>query len=286
MRCSERHINKLRRELGKRGNSHLLTAVDSAQKMMTVHSVSSFYTKRVHEKSQLAQNERRYSMKSKKTIVRDHRSKKSAASKIFFQDFFSGSLDSSYHQFPEASSDRYTIVDGYLKITAPMGQDLWGGVPLKRGAPLLLHAAPGGDYEVESNVESQKPANVIPRINTQVGLFIFEDVENWLFFGFTFHSSQAGALPQGHGLIVTSTRNDSSRIVHYEDYGPPLNGTLKIVKSGTLWRFYVKAGNSWIPFGVSLNAPLGNHEAGMGAKSFKWGGSAAFAYFDYFIIRN
>ncbi len=196
-----------------------------------------------------------------------------------------GYLRCSYRWFDEGKSDSYEIKDGHLKISVSRGEDLWGGVPLKRGAPLMLHPAPAGNYVVESLVDSEWSPGSYPRINTQVGLFVFEDVENWLFFGFTFHRSQAGTLSDGNGLIITSTIGDSSRIEHYEDFGPPLIGTLKIEKSGNLWRFYVKAGSSWNQVGPSVQVSLGNHEVGMGAKSFKSGGTAVRGHFDNFCVR-
>lgn len=203
-----------------------------------------------------------------------------------FVDPFSGNLDPGYRFFDEGRSDSYLISGGQLSITASRREDLWGGVPIKRGAPLMLRPAPAEDYEVECYVDSEWSPGAYPRINTQVGLFVFEDVENWLFFGFTFHRSQGGTLSDGNGLIITSTIGDASRIVHYEDFGPPLIGTLKIEKSGNSWRFYVKAGSSWNQFGPPLRAALGNHEVGMGAKSFKSGGTAVRGHFDNFIIRN
>jgi len=210
----------------------------------------------------------------------------------YFSDPFSGTLDPSYRKFDENRIDNYEIVGGQLRITASRGEDLWGGTPLKRGAPLLLHAVPGGDYEVESLVAAGQPGTTA-RINTQVGLFVFKNVENWLFFGFTFHKSQAGTLPEGYGLIVTSTIGDASRIESYEEIPPgpvtapsALVGTLKIRKSGNSWRFYVKSGSAWNQVGPPVGASLGNHEVGMGAKSFQSGGTAAFGYFDNFVIRN
>jgi hypothetical protein len=212
------------------------------------------------------------------------------ADSTFFSDSFSGNLDPTYRKFDERNTDEYEVVSGRLRITASRGEDLWGGSPLKRGAPLLLHTTPAGEYSVESFVEFFDPNNPaeanIPRYNTQAGLFVFEDVENWLFFGFTFHRSQGGTLPDGNGLIITSTIGDASNIEHYENFGPPLIGTLKIEKSGNFWRFYIKAGSSWNQVGSPAQAPFGNHEVGMGAKSFQTGGTVGRGYFDNFIIRN
>lgn len=194
-----------------------------------------------------------------------------------------GYLRDSYRWFDEGRADTYQISGGQLQITAGMGQDLWG--ELKRGAPLMLHPAPEGNYAVESFVDSEWSPGSYPRTNTQVGLFVFENVENWLFFGFTFHRSQGGTLPDGNGLIITSTIGNSSRVVYYEDFGPPLIGTLKIEKSGNLWRFYVKSGSSWNQVGPPVQASFGCHEVGMGVKSFKSGGTAVRGHFDNFCIR-
>lgn len=205
---------------------------------------------------------------------------------VTFRDPFEHSPLSGYRFFDEDRTDSYEVSGGRLRVTASRGQDLWGGLPVKRGAPILLRPAPTGDYEVECLVDSQWSPGAYPRINTQVGLFVFEDVENWLFFGFTFHSSQAGTLASGNGLIITSTINDSSSILHYQDFGPPLVGALKIEKSGNAWRFYVNAGGSWQQVGPTYVTSLGNHEVGMGAKSFQSGGTAVRGHFDNFTIRN
>jgi len=202
------------------------------------------------------------------------------------QDYFSrdGYLNTDWRWFDDGKEDSYEVKDGYLTIMVSQGEDLWGGIPLKRGAPLMLRTAPAGNYTVESHVNSywSRDPRDYPRINTQVGLFVFEDVENWLFFGFTFHRTQAGKLPDGNGLIITSTIGDASKIEHYEDFGPPLIGTLKIEKSEDSWRFYVKSGESWTRIGSPVEAHFGQHEVGMGAKSFQSGGTAVRGHFDYF----
>lgn len=202
-----------------------------------------------------------------------------------FSDYFNtnGVFHPDWEQFPDPGPDSYEISNGWLTITASRGQDLWGGIPLKRGAPLLLRTAPTGNYALESHVNSywSRDPGDYPRINTQVGLFVFEDVENWLFFGFTYHRSQAGEEPDGNGLIITSTIGDVSTIEHYEDFGPPLIGTLKIEKSGNSWLFYVKPDSSWNQIGSTVQADFGEHKVGMGAKSFQSGGTAVRGHFDY-----
>jgi len=209
----------------------------------------------------------------------------------FFSDHFSGSLDPNYHKFDERNTDQYETVSGRLRITTHPGEDLWGGSPIKRGAPLLLHTTPSGDYSAESFVELFDPntpgESNVARWNTQAGLFVFKDVKNWLFFGFTFHTNQGGTLPNGNGLIVTSTIGDVSKIEHYGAFsGPPLSRTIKINKSGNSWRFYVKSGSSWNQVGSTVSASFGTHEVGMGVKSFQSGGVTGRGYFDNFIIRN
>jgi len=202
----------------------------------------------------------------------------------YFSDSFSGALDPSYRIFDQNRIDNYDVVGGNLVITANAFEDLWGGEPLKRGAPLLLHDVPERDYEVECFVASG-PDGTPARPNTQVGLFVFNDVENWLFFGFTFHRGIAGPLPDGTGLIITSTIGDASIIVHYEDF-ETLAGVLLIRKSGNSWQFFINTGRAWRQVGPAVEASLGTHEVGMGSKSFQSGGTSVSGYFDNFIIRN
>ena len=205
--------------------------------------------------------------------------------KIFFSDNFSNNvLHFGYREFPEGYPERYGIESGWLAILAPMGQDLWGGVPLKMGAPLLLHTAPTGNYGVECTVDAMWNG-VAQRINTQVGLFVFEDVKNWLFFGFSHHSSQQGAGPQGGGLMITETIGDISKIRHLEDFPPMISARLGIERAGNYWRFYIKE-ESWRQLGPDIFGPFGSHEVGMGVKSFQDSGSPQMGYFDNFIIRT
>jgi hypothetical protein len=210
-----------------------------------------------------------------------------------FSDDFTkdGYLAPGWRFFDEDSPDSYEISDGRLKITANHGQDLWGGVPLKRGAPLMLRPVPLGDYEVECVVDARWGGGVVigdfQRHNTQVGLFVFQDSVNWLFFGFTHHSGQEGDLPEGDGLIVTLTRGDESRIEYYQDLAED-HATLKIVRSGDLWRFHYKAYGSWyeIAHQPGVYAHFGSHEVGIGVKSFQSGGIIQHGYFDDFKIER
>jgi len=203
---------------------------------------------------------------------------------IFDHFSIDGFLDPSYRWFDDPPPDSYQVSGGMLHITANAGQDLWGGVPLKRGAPIMLHKTPPGDYEVECMLDSfhggEKQQN-----NTQVGLFVFKDVENWLFFGFTKHSNQGGSLPAGDGLIVTSTINDVSQIVKYQAQ-PRDDAFFKIVKNGNDFLFYVKLFNAWEQVGPAVTANFGTHEVGMGVKSFQYGGSVQEGHYDEFKVTD
>jgi len=207
--------------------------------------------------------------------------------RYYFHDPFSTDdyFDPGWRQFDEGRPDRYEIRDGWLRITASRGEDLWGGMPRKRGAPLLLHTAPSGDYEVECIVDARWGPDTPQYINTQVGLFVFQDLQNWLFFGFTYHSHTPGPLPEGDGLIVTAVREDVAEIEEYNNFAPD-NATLKIVKSGNWWRFYFKRNGSWHQVGSQVFATFGAHEVGLGVKSFVGSGSAQRGSFDDFIIRG
>ena len=199
-------------------------------------------------------------------------------------DHFStdGFLHSSYRWFDDPSLDSYEISGGMLHITANAGQDLWGGNPLKRGAPIMLHKTPSGDYIVECMLDSWVGATM-QRNNTQVGLFVFKDVENWLFFGFTKHSNQGGSLPAGDGIILTSTINDVSQIVEYQAQ-PRDDAFFKIIKNENDFRFYVKLLNVWEQVGPAVTANFETHEVGMGVKSFQDGGSVQEGHYDEFKI--
>jgi hypothetical protein len=202
--------------------------------------------------------------------------------RVFFDTFEERELDPGYRWFDEGWPDRYEISSGWLRISATTGQDLWGGQPLKRGAPLMLRQAPAGDYEVRCFVDARWGNIWAQRINTQVGLFVFQDVWNWLFFGFTNHSSQEGDLPQGDGLIVTSVLEDVARIESYEAV-PFDDAPLRIKRVGDWWRFYWKP-DRWLRFGDEVFAPFGTHEVGRGVKSFQSGGGAHQGNFDNFEI--
>ena len=80
---------------------------------------------------------------------------------VFFLDTFSagsdGRLSSAYEWFDETTithpEDSYELSSGYLKIFAGRGQDLWGGYPRKRGAPMLLYPSPVQNYTLETTTD-------------------------------------------------------------------------------------------------------------------------------------
>lgn len=194
-------------------------------------------------------------------------------------DFTTAYLPCDYHWFEDGISHYYEINRGMIHITARPWEDLWGGEPVKRGAPIMLRPAPAGDYEVECDVsaylnddyQSQRP-------NTQIGLFVFEDVENWMFFGLTNHDTSSGASGPTDGLIITLTDQDNSQILHEQPFGPD-EATFKIIKTGDLWRFYVDG-----ILRYTRGAHFENHEVGIGVKSFQ--GRTQIGYFDNFCVRE
>ena len=204
---------------------------------------------------------------------------------VFMDHFDADELDHGYRWYNEPAEDRWQLRAGRLMIMAARGQDLWGGLPLKRGAPILLRRPPVGDYEVRCLVDARWEPDLHAHqyINTQAGLFVFQDERNWLFLGFTNHAGQAGDLPQGDGLIVTSVIADESRIDAYRQFGPD-TAKLRIVRTGHWWRFYYKTDRSWLSV-AKLQCVLGTHEVGMGVKSFDSGGSPERAFFDDFELR-
>lgn len=220
---------------------------------------------------------------------------------IYFVDTFSaGPLSSGYHWFDEGGSDSYSLVDehGYLRIEAGYGQDLWGGTPVKIGAPLLLRPAPGGDYWVETFVRADDPGEEVLHepmpypaqpLNTQMGLFVFQNVDNWIFFGLTYHDFTIGnTRVQGDGLIVTVTKNGVSSIVEENNILADFM-FLKIERQGNNWKFYWKTEHihGWSLL-TTVNLALTDHEVGIGVKTFDIDPPSATnscqAYFDFFSI--
>lgn len=224
---------------------------------------------------------------------------------IYFVDTFSaGRLSSGYRWFNEASpgvreTDSYSLVNelGYLRIKAGRGQDLWAGTPAKRGSPLMLRPAPERDYWIETFVRADDPGEEVLHepmpypaqpINTQMGLFVFQDVDNWIFFGLTYHDFTIGdTRVQGDGLIVTKIESGVSSIVAESQILADFM-FLRIERQGDNWKFYWKTKHihGWSLL-TTVNLPLTGHEVGMGVKTFDlfpqlFGPGEA--YFDYFMI--
>ena len=220
---------------------------------------------------------------------------------IYFLDTFSTEvLSAGYTWFDQDKPDAHSLTSGWLGICANKGQDLWGGLPIKRGAPLMLRTAPNENYWAETFVVAcdedscddnnswvksaarclQKPSQAI---NTQVGLFVFQDVSNWMFFGLTNHDFSGSV---GDGLIVTKTSSDVNSIVAQntltEDFA-----FLKVEKYGNNWGFYWKLyhDDAWSLL-TTTDLILSDHQIGMGVKTLdleqQFG--PAQAYFDYFLI--
>jgi hypothetical protein len=221
---------------------------------------------------------------------------------IHFLDTFSaGPLRAGYRWFDEGGNDSYNLVDapGYLSIEAGFGQDLWGGTPAKRGAPLLLRRAPRGDYWAETFVRADDPGEEVLHepmpypaqpLNSQMGLFVFQDVDNWIFFGLTYHDFTAGATRvEGDGLIVTVTKDGVSSIVEQNRILADFM-FLRIERQGDNWKFYWKTEHihGWSLL-TTVNFAVTDHEVGMGVKTFDldppYGPAGpAKAYFDFFLI--
>lgn len=204
---------------------------------------------------------------------------------IFFLDTFSSEpLDPDYHWFDEGNPDVKKVEDGYLEIEAGVWQDLWGGSPYKRGAPLLLYPAPGGDYQVETFVRVDPGTSSPQPKNTQMGLFVFQDVNNWIFFGLTNHDFDD---IQGDGLIVTTTINNNSSI----KIEKPLDedfAFLKIERRGNKWSCYWKLqyDDSWEHL-TTITVNLEAHEVGLGLKTLDVSPpNSGKANFDFFLIEE
>lgn len=190
-------------------------------------------------------------------------------------------------------TDTYSLTDGWLKIRAGIGQDLWGGTPPKRGAPIMLYKAPAGNYTLETFVTADQIGTPSQPPNTQMGLFALQDINNWIFFGLTNHDfTVEGSISQGDGLIVTLTEDNHSRVVELMPFEPDL-AYLRIEKSGSRWEFSWKeeAGDSWSPLtSFETIRTYTNEEVGMGVKTFDipFGESRnpCTANFDYFLIEE
>ena len=224
-----------------------------------------------------------------------------------FHDDFTSEFENfrcEYRMFDQGHEDSYQKLDGQLKITASENQDLWGravtGGPIKRGAPLLLINAPEGRYRVEALVTATNTdsSDGPQALNTQVGLFVFQDVENWLFYGFTNHEFYTDETETpGDGLIVTVTSRGISRI----SYGPTGNdfdsAFLRLDKTSTgnnsrfQFRYRINENDPWIYWASEIlfkDPGRRGEEVGMGVKTFNLSGSGVsnmgLGLFDEFLV--
>lgn len=222
-----------------------------------------------------------------------------------YQDTFDNPATmSKYRQFDQRTTDSYEIMDGHLVITATENQDLWGPtVPdAKRGAPLLLLPAPNEYYVAEAHVTATNTSSPggAQALNTQVGLFVFRDEENWLFYGFTNHNFTIdGETTVGDGLIAVVTYNGESSIHHQWVDEPDEDALyLRLKKYGTSdfdtryeLKYKANQGDPWIAFAWTIHFPnpdAVSEEVGMGVKTFFLNGAGVtnpgLGYFDNFAV--
>lgn len=125
-------------------------------------------------------------------------------------------------------------------------------------------------------------------VNTQIGLFVFQDVNNWLFFGLTNHDFSTPYTT--NGLMVTKTVGGTSSIVAGSDLTEDFV-FLGTRKSGNEWKFYWKLqhDDAWNLL-TTVELPLEDHKVGMGVKTFNLDPPAAInscqANFDFFLIER
>ncbi len=206
----------------------------------------------------------------------------------FLDTFSTDQLSSGYRWFDEEEPDSHTLAaePGWLRIEARERQDLWGSG--KRGAPLLIRPAPEGNYKVETFVSASPLVSPSQPVNTQIGLFVFQDVNNWLFFGLTNHDFSTPYTT--NGLMVTKTVGGTSSIVAGSDLKEDFV-FLRIKKSGDEWKFYWKLqhDDAWNLL-TTVELSLEDHEVGMGVKTFDLDPPAAInsgqANFDFFRIKK
>ena len=220
----------------------------------------------------------------------------SGCASVSLDSFSTDQLSSGYHWFNDNNGDGVNDVDGdsysltanrgWLTITAGERQDLWDETS-KRGAPLMLRTAPSGKYFVETFVSASPLLAPSQPLNSQIGLFVFESYDNWLFFSLTNHDFPTPGTT--NGLMVTKTVDGASSIVAgsglREDFA-----FLKILRgSGNKWKFYWKLqpDDAWELL-TTVELDLGAHKVGMGVKTFNLDPSAASnsgqANFDYLLI--
>lgn len=198
----------------------------------------------------------------------------------FFDDFSASTLSPRYREWDEDVNDTCTPVNEKLEIRVAENQDLWG-IPMggegppKRGAPLLLINAPAGEYRAEALVtatNTDSPGGP-QALNTQVGLFVFRDEENWLFFGFTNldFTDIDGNKPEFDGLMLTNTTDGKSSVVQEWKMENMDSAYLRITRTETIINFDYRPvdDDSWKTFGSTGFVPIqGTEEVGMGVKTF------------------
>jgi hypothetical protein len=229
-------------------------------------------------------------------------------SRLYFIDTFSGGqLSAEYEIIDEDKRDSYFITTGspneygYLRIEAGKYQDFWDDASSKTGAPIVLREVPvpedthDGSYSVETFVSADPlpdlSAKPLQQLNTQMGLFVIQDLKNWIFFGLTRHDFTSGEKRiQGDGLILTVTENGKSSIVTMDDYAEDFV-FLKIDKytgfpNGYRFSWKRENGEPW-QYWFSLLFTFENDSVGMGVKTldvFPETGYPCRANFDYFQI--
>ncbi len=206
---------------------------------------------------------------------------------VFIDTFSTDQLRSGYDWFDEKTPDSYTLSanPGWLKIEAGRRQDLWKA-SYKRGAPLLLRSAPRGNYTIETFVSADPLENSAQPVNTQIGLFVFQDIENWLFFGFTNHDFTTPHTT--NGLMVTQTGDNTSLMISGRNLQSD-SAFLQIKKKGNNWSFFwkLRQDDVWTNL-TTLSLPVNSHKVGVGVKTFDLDPPSEInsgqAYFDFFKI--
>jgi hypothetical protein len=223
----------------------------------------------------------------------------------FVDDFSNPANLSLYQKFDQQQVDSYKIANGHLEIAASPKQDLWEG-QYKRGAPLLLiDPVTSGDnvYEVQAIVTAAS-TNGPQAVNTQVGLFAFWDVRNWVFWGFTNHDfTFDGVRTTFDGLIMTVTCGGSSSIVlQWPSPRDVDSGIFKMIRglrhygTGTVTdftcAFRADRNSPWLFTGNIMGChfpdPFTVEKVGMGVKTFNLSGAGVenegLGIFDKFAV--
>jgi regulation of enolase protein 1 (concanavalin A-like superfamily) len=216
----------------------------------------------------------------------------------FIDTFEPRPLVAGYHWHDERNPDSYDIQQGFLIINADTKQDLWSTD--KRGAPMILRTSPSGNYRLETFLSAgENYFSPVQALNTQAGLFVYQDANNWLYFGLTHHNfTLYDGRHTGNGLMVTKTQGGSSSVVAISGAADPAFPVypltedyvfLKIEKIDNDWHCYWKLqhDDTWNLL-ATVTLPLASHEIGMGIKTFDIAPSGdeypGQANFDYFLI--